>query len=87
MRREESHQCPAYEPVYSVFDWESGTGLTQGIRSRADVDYARYLTGMLPEKADEYLTSYDGWCEKPHVDLFVSGTLCPCTPCPSEGLF
>ena len=69
MRRDENHQCPVYEPPYN---WKSRTGLTQGIRSRVDVDYARYLTGMLPEKADVYLASPDGWCEKPHVDVFVS---------------
>ena len=71
MRREENHQCPAYQPAMS-YDWNSGTGLTQGIRSRVDVDYARFLTGMLPEKADVYLASPNGWCEKPQVDLFVS---------------
>lgn len=74
MRREENHQCPAYERVLS-YDWSSGRGLTQGIRSRTDVDYARFLTGMLPEKADIYLASPDGWCERPHVDLFVSSFL------------
>jgi mannosidase alpha-like ER degradation enhancer 1 len=68
MRREENHQCPSYQPVLSSY----GTGLTLGIRSRVDVDYARYLTGMLPERADEYLASPGGWCEKPQVDLFVS---------------
>ena len=72
MRREENHQCPVYKPVLSSYHWNGGTGLTQGIRSRVDVDYARYLTGMLPEKADVYLASPDGWCERPQVDLFVS---------------
>jgi ER degradation enhancer, mannosidase alpha-like 1 len=72
MRREENHQCPVYKPVLSSYHWNGGAGLTQGIRSRVDVDYARYLTSMLPEKADVYLASPDGWCEKPQVDLFVS---------------
>lgn len=75
MRREENHQCPAYEPVLAGYDWVTDTGLTQGIRSRTDVDYARYLTGMAPEKADAYVASPDGWCETPHVDLFVSVNL------------
>jgi mannosidase alpha-like ER degradation enhancer 1 len=80
MRREENHQCPTYEPVLSSKAGNSGTGLTQGIRSRFDVDYARYLTGMLPEKADVYLASPDGWCEKPQVDVFVSSvSLVICT--------
>lgn len=72
MRREENHQCPVYEPVLTAYDWHTDTGLTQGIRSRADVDYARHLTGMNPEKIDTYLASPDGWCETPHVELFVS---------------
>lgn len=72
MRREENHQCPAYEPVYAAYDLKSGTGLIQGVRSRIDVDYARHLTHMGPEKADEYLATPYGWCEMPHVDLFVS---------------
>lgn len=71
MRREENNQCPAYVPVYAAYDWQSGSGLIQGIRSRTDIDYARYLTGMAPEKADEYLASPDGWCETPQMDVFV----------------
>lgn len=71
MRREENNQCPVYVPVYAAYDYVSGSGLIQGIRSRTDIDYARHLTGMLPEKADEYLFSPDGWCETPQVDIFV----------------
>ncbi|KZP32890.1 glycoside hydrolase family 47 protein [Athelia psychrophila] len=70
MRREENHQCPVYEPVFAAYDWDTDTGLTQGIRSRADVDYARHLTGMNPEKIDTYLASPDGWCEVPRVELY-----------------
>ena len=72
MRREENHQCPVYEPNLAGYDWYTDTGLTQGIRSRTDIDYARYLTGMGPEKIDAYLASPDGWCETPQYDLFVS---------------
>lgn len=77
MRREENHQCPVYEPVFAAYDWDTDTGLTQGIRSRADVDYARHLTGMNPEKIDTYLASPDGWCEVPRVELYVSPNSTP----------
>lgn len=72
MRGDENHQCPVYEPVYAAYDFVTGTGLRQGIRSRIDIDYSRYLTGMHPDKVDQYLESPHGWCEKPLVDLFVS---------------
>ncbi|KAF9469122.1 alpha mannosidase-like protein [Collybia nuda] len=71
MRPVDGHQCPAYQPTIHVFDnYLKNTGLVQGIQSRADADYARYLVGLLPTQVDIDTWSPNGWCEKPRVDLF-----------------
>jgi ER degradation enhancer, mannosidase alpha-like 1 len=72
LRGAENHQCPAYQSIIHAFDsWENQTGLSQGIRSRHDFDYSRELMSLLPQEADEYIWSPNGWCEKPRVELFV----------------
>ncbi|KAJ7904433.1 alpha mannosidase-like protein [Mycena olivaceomarginata] len=60
MRNIETHQCPAYRP----FLQRGSSGLTMGIRSRGDVDYARELVAQ-PAKRQW------GWCERPVVNLFA----------------
>ena len=70
LRRNESHQCPAYQPV--SIGKEGLPGLTLGIYSRSDVDYTSYLIGMPPSDQDKDSWHPNGWCEVPQVDLFVS---------------
>ncbi|KAJ7283733.1 alpha mannosidase-like protein [Mycena rebaudengoi] len=66
MRKVETHQCPAYRPFR-----RNGTGLTLGVRSRGDVDYARELVSMTASDSDKIAWSPWGWCERPHVNLFA----------------
>lgn len=72
MRGNEQHTCPAPMPVFGAYDWTTNTGLVQSVRGRVDADLARYLGGMAPQPADEYLHTPDGWCVAPKVELFVS---------------
>ncbi|KAJ7781324.1 alpha mannosidase-like protein [Mycena metata] len=65
MRKIDNHQCPAYHP------FSQSSGLTMGIRSRGDVDYARELLSQPPSDVDQELWSESGWCERPHVNLFA----------------
>ncbi|KAH7916186.1 glycoside hydrolase family 47 protein [Hygrophoropsis aurantiaca] len=70
MRRLENHQCPAYESTRTFhfdYPWD---GLIQGVGSREDVDYARYLIGLRPQPLDELQWSSYGWCAIPRVDLY-----------------
>ncbi|KAJ7129769.1 alpha mannosidase-like protein [Mycena epipterygia] len=64
MRSIENHQCPAYHPFIH-------NGLSMGIRSRGDVDYARELLAQPASYLDQSFWSPSGWCERPHVDLFA----------------
>ncbi|KAJ7499000.1 alpha mannosidase-like protein [Mycena latifolia] len=66
MRKIEDHQCPAYRPFS-----QNGSGLSMGIRSRGDVDYARELLSQAPSDVDQAAWSASGWCERPHVNLFA----------------
>ncbi|KAJ7700003.1 glycoside hydrolase family 47 protein [Mycena rosella] len=66
MRKIENHQCPAYRPFQ-----QNGSGLSLGIRSRADVDYARELLSQAPSDVDQAVWSPYGWCELPRVSLFA----------------
>ncbi|KAG6872750.1 hypothetical protein C0995_006952 [Termitomyces sp. Mi166 len=50
-------------------------GLVRGVRSRPDFEYARSLVGLAPPQKDIDTWSPSGWCERPHVDLFVSSSL------------
>ncbi|KAH7922461.1 glycoside hydrolase family 47 protein [Leucogyrophana mollusca] len=70
MRRLENHQCPIYEPTRTFLPDDASDGLIQGVGSRDDVDYARYLIGLRPQPMDEVQWSPDGWCAIPQVDLF-----------------
>ncbi|KAK0468302.1 alpha mannosidase-like protein [Desarmillaria tabescens] len=67
-----NHQCPAYAPPNLPYDTKSlGSGLVKGIRSRADVDYARELVSILPTEAERTAWSIYGWCERPKADVFT----------------
>ncbi len=75
MRPVDNHQCPAYKPFVEVQDSPtSDTGLIRGIRSRSDYDYARKLVGVSASSTEIDAWSANGWCEKPVVESFVSGT-------------
>ena len=71
LRREENLQCPAYLPFEGSGSNGVVGGLTRGVGSRPDVDYARELIGLRPQPLDEYHWSPDGWCSLPQVDPFV----------------
>lgn len=85
-RKVMNHQCPAYDPFVSTKTRRrpyhnsnpnsnlglSSFGLVQGVRSRPDVEYARYLVNLAPTAADEQHWSPDGWCEKPKIEPYVS---------------
>ncbi|KAJ7179244.1 alpha mannosidase-like protein [Mycena filopes] len=64
-RKIDNHQCPAYRPL------GQGLGMTMGIRSRGDVDYARELLSQPASDVDQEVWSESGWCERPYVDLFA----------------
>ncbi|THH17946.1 hypothetical protein EW146_g2940 [Bondarzewia mesenterica] len=68
LRRNESHQCPAYVPI--AIGVEELPGLTLGIYSRPDVDYSSYLVGMPLLDEDKSSWHPNGWCEVPQVDLY-----------------
>lgn len=75
-RKVEDHQCPAYVPMKSLVDRQQlDFGLVMGIRSRPDVEYARFLVGLSPPSSDERFWSTEGWCERPKVDPYVSEVL------------
>ncbi|KAF8211194.1 alpha mannosidase-like protein [Mycena galopus ATCC 62051] len=67
MRTIENHQCPAYHP----FSPTGKYGLTLGVRSRGEVDYARELVAQPASDMDQDAWSAWGWCERPVVDLFA----------------
>ncbi|KAJ2931770.1 hypothetical protein H1R20_g5450, partial [Candolleomyces eurysporus] len=70
LRKYVSHQCPAYTPFgYSAEDAKM-LGLTQGIRSRPDVEYARALVGNNATESDKRYWDVDGWCEKPKLEAY-----------------
>lgn len=72
IRNVEEHQCPVYVPVTTGSNRRGGqSGLVQGVRSRSDVDYARYLVGISPSATEELYWSPDGWCDKPNVEPYV----------------
>ena len=71
LRREENHQCPAYDPFQGFVPTGVVGGLMHGVGSRSDVDYARELVGLKPQPLDEHHWSPDGWCSLPQVDPFV----------------
>lgn len=74
LRGAEQHQCPAYELPLVAYDNAQGeTGLTAGIRARADTEYIRQLIGVRPSDLDTKRSFPSGWCEIPRVNLFVSG--------------
>ncbi|KAI6003911.1 glycoside hydrolase family 47 protein [Pisolithus albus] len=72
MRREESHQCPAYQPFRAPPSSQQMNGLVRGVGSRYDAEYARHLIGLKPQASDELYWSPDGWCAVPYTDLYVS---------------
>ncbi|KAI6105659.1 glycoside hydrolase family 47 protein [Pisolithus sp. B1] len=70
MRREESHQCPPYQPFRVPQSSQEADGLIRGIGSRYDAEYARHLIGLKPQSSDELYWSHDGWCAVPYTDLY-----------------
>ncbi|KAF7355218.1 alpha-1,2-Mannosidase [Mycena sanguinolenta] len=66
-RKIDTHQCPAYHPVSHA----GSSGLTMGIRSRGDVEYARELLAHPASDVDQDAWSESGWCERPLVNLFA----------------
>ncbi|OSX60455.1 glycoside hydrolase family 47 protein [Postia placenta MAD-698-R-SB12] len=71
LRGAEQHQCPAYELPLVAYDNAQGeTGLTAGIRARADTEYIRQLIGVRPSDLDTKRSFPSGWCEIPRVNLF-----------------
>lgn len=70
MRREESHQCPAYQPFRAPHSSQEADGLIRGVGSRYDTEYARHLIGLKPQSSDELYWSPDGWCAVPYTDLY-----------------
>ncbi|KZT74450.1 glycoside hydrolase family 47 protein [Daedalea quercina L-15889] len=71
LRGSEHHHCPAYEPPLVAYDNESmGSGLTAGIRARADSEYIRELIGVRASEHDMKWWLEGGWCEIPRPHLF-----------------
>lgn len=72
-RRGERHECPAYiAPEFNGEGNSAELGLTVGIRTRTDFDYAAHLLGMDP-------INEAGWhpqaeCVLPKVDVYVSSS-------------
>jgi len=90
LRGVERLQCPAYQTNVVGLDRSSSTGLTSGIRSRKDIEYARHLVGTMPGKLEELYWSPNGYCEVPIVDLYsynfvlsAGGQVVPEDPHPS----
>lgn len=73
LRRVENLQCPAYlAPQVGIVDPDDGRpGITTGILSRPDVDYARILVGTAIVEGEEKWWSLDGYCETPAPSLYV----------------
>ncbi|KAG8218733.1 glycoside hydrolase family 47 protein [Butyriboletus roseoflavus] len=71
LRREENLQCPAYHPFQGFVPSGVVRGLTRGVGSRPDADYARELIGLRPQPLDEWHWYTDGWCSLPQVDPFT----------------
>uniref|UniRef100_A0A0W0FCH3 alpha-1,2-Mannosidase n=1 Tax=Moniliophthora roreri TaxID=221103 RepID=A0A0W0FCH3_MONRR len=69
LRKVESHQCPAYEPLRSQSS-ARGSGLVLGVRGRTDMEYSRQLVSVDANEADRRYWSPDGWCEKPKAELY-----------------
>jgi mannosidase alpha-like ER degradation enhancer 1 len=75
MRTVEKHQCPAYSPFTLPLDHQNFSGLTVGVRSRPDAEYARHLVGLMPSRSDERHWFKEGWCESPKVEPYVGNTI------------
>ena len=73
LRRVEHLSCPAYVPPRMSTKSNNGSGLTAGVYSRPDVDYARALITAPSTGIEEHVLSPHGWCRIPKVDLYVRG--------------
>ncbi|KAF9780244.1 alpha mannosidase-like protein [Thelephora terrestris] len=71
LRGAENHQCPAYTPGIT-FQRKSnlGGGITGGIQSRRDVEYARFLTDGIASELERAAWSPYGFCDIPKVEVF-----------------
>ncbi|KAK7049598.1 hypothetical protein VNI00_005629 [Paramarasmius palmivorus] len=67
LRKVESHQCPAYEPLRTS---GSSQGMAVGVRGRSDMEYSRELVSVEANEADRRYWSPDGWCAKPKAELY-----------------
>ncbi|KAJ7638737.1 glycoside hydrolase family 47 protein [Roridomyces roridus] len=65
MRNIENHQCPAYTPL------TEDSGLTVGIRSSGQMDYAQFLVNQEANDQDQAAWSPNGWCDRPLVHNFA----------------
>ncbi|KAL6299103.1 alpha-mannosidase [Sparassis latifolia] len=71
LRGVEHPQCPAYQPPLLAYDdWNAESGIIGGIRSRADMDYARQLIGTRPSDSEIKARSPGGWCARPKYSLY-----------------
>ena len=72
LRGAENHQCPTYSPG-STFQKHPnlGQGIVGGVRSRRDVEYARYLTDGTASELERAAWSPYGFCDIPKVEIFV----------------
>lgn len=77
LRRLESPKCPAYVPL--LHGGSGSVGLVGTVRSRPDIDYAKYTAGVRLDAglADDDLPFWDSeaWCELPQYEAYVSATL------------
>lgn len=72
-----SHQCPTYYPYTTNSRVRGIPGLTRGIRSRPEAEYARLLVGNKPTLSDERHWQHDGWCDKPKTEAAYVSSLRP----------
>ena len=71
LRGVEHPQCPIYEAPTLGSD-SPAIGLTAGIVSRPDIDYARQVIGANPSPMEVQAWSEDGICKVPTATLYVS---------------
>ncbi|KAH9853805.1 alpha-mannosidase [Lenzites betulinus] len=75
LRRVESLQCPAYSSPVLVYDephnHSRDSGLTGGITTRGDFEYARQLVGRVASENETRWWDPDGWCVLPKHDPYT----------------
>lgn len=77
LRQKEQNFCPVYQPTRNppdVFLGE-GYGLIQSVRSRPDMDFGRFITGLdlsVVTSLDAPWWDLSGWCAVPQAEEYVS---------------